>query len=319
MTGQPGRAGPSTTAAAPGAGSGGFLTRIAARAAGAGGAGRLRPRPLSRFEPVPDGGGAELDTFPAGAAFDLATSWTTSLVTEPAGPSSGFGLAAAAGVPSVTRPGRGPWPVHPASGPADALPLGTGRPVETDPAPAEAWAAARPWWVEAPAEAWSGRAGAQDEPLVFPAPAGEAAPPTGDGAAGPAAAGRPAPSADARRSAGGGRDAGASAAGPAARPGRTGGFPAAATAGGAFDERGPAGAAGPALPEPAEPTGRRERWAPPGRRQSPAPAPVVHVTIGRVEVRAVAASATPVERVRPEEPAVATLDQYLRNRARSRG
>ncbi|MFC5884183.1 hypothetical protein RMN57_06885 [Kitasatospora sp. CM 4170] len=96
-------------------------------------------------------------------------------------------------------------------------------------------------------------------------------------------------------------------------------------AGGAFDGRGPAGAEGPAFPGlaesagPADPVGRRERWAPPGRRQAPAPAPVVHVTIGRVEVRAVPASAAPAERVRPEEPAVATLDQYLRNRARSRG
>ncbi|GAA2809435.1 hypothetical protein GCM10010505_39470 [Kitasatospora aburaviensis] len=322
MTEQPGRAGPPTTAAR-GAGTGGFLTRIAARAAGASGAGRLRPRPLSRFEPVPHGAGAELDGFPAGAAFDLATG----RVADPAGRSSGFGGAAAEGVPSVARPGRGPSPLPPAGGSADALPPGTGSPgagPDPDRVPDRAEAPARSWWVEAPAEAWSGRAGVAEEPPPFAAPPGESAPSTGAGRPGPAPAGRSAQPADARRLADGGRDAGDPEAGPAARSGRTGGPPVVA-AGGAFDGRGPAGAEGPAFPGlaesagPADPVGRRERWAPPGRRQAPAPAPVVHVTIGRVEVRAVPASAAPAERVRPEEPAVATLDQYLRNRARSRG
>jgi hypothetical protein len=45
------------------------------------------------------------------------------------------------------------------------------------------------------------------------------------------------------------------------------------------------------------------------------PAPVIHVTIGRVEVRA-AAPAGPAPARRPSAPAVPTLAEYLRRRDR---
>ncbi|MBP0452552.1 hypothetical protein J5Y04_23835 [Kitasatospora sp. RG8] len=57
-----------------------------------------------------------------------------------------------------------------------------------------------------------------------------------------------------------------------------------------------------------------------GRHPAPAPAPtpVVNVSIGRIEVRAVPSTSAADRRDRSEEPAVTTLDQYLRRRSGGR-
>jgi hypothetical protein len=63
---------------------------------------------------------------------------------------------------------------------------------------------------------------------------------------------------------------------------------------------------------------RVERAAPaplPGVPEAPAPAaPIIHVTIGRIEVRATAPQAAAAPARRASAPAVMTLDEYLRRR-----
>jgi hypothetical protein len=78
----------------------------------------------------------------------------------------------------------------------------------------------------------------------------------------------------------------------------------------------------PAAPVTPTPAGlvvqpRVERAAPaslPEVPQAPAPAPTIHVTIGRIEVRATAPQGAAAPARRASAPAVLTLDEYLRRR-----
>jgi hypothetical protein len=54
------------------------------------------------------------------------------------------------------------------------------------------------------------------------------------------------------------------------------------------------------------------------QRESPAPEPVIHVTIGRIEVRAAAAPKAPA-RERPAARPAVDLDEYLRQRSKGEG
>jgi hypothetical protein len=59
----------------------------------------------------------------------------------------------------------------------------------------------------------------------------------------------------------------------------------------------------------------------PGPSGDAGPAPVVHVTIGRIEVRAVPerpTAAAPVAAPRPRSPRVLSLDDYVRQRTGER-
>lgn len=60
----------------------------------------------------------------------------------------------------------------------------------------------------------------------------------------------------------------------------------------------------------------RQPFAP--QRESPAPEPVIHVTIGRIEVRATAAPKGPA-RERPAARPAVDLDEYLRQRSKGEG
>ncbi len=60
----------------------------------------------------------------------------------------------------------------------------------------------------------------------------------------------------------------------------------------------------------------RQPFAP--QREAPAPEPVIHVTIGRIEVRATAAPKAPA-RERPAARPAVDLDEYLRQRSKGEG
>ncbi|MFF2043765.1 hypothetical protein ACFVVX_25425 [Kitasatospora sp. NPDC058170] len=313
MSEQPGRTAPPT------AGAGGFLARIAARAEGVSGPGRLRPRPVSRFERLREDGGAAPDGSPGGADPypDPASPWSAPPVGAarqatdrfaPAGPSAGPragspdrpGGAADAGSSVDPRPSR-TTPARP--GPAgSAGSAGSVRPAER----AEQLSAA----------AWSGLAAAVG------AASDEASAPAGPEQAPRTAEGRPAAGPAADRTDADGRADGADRAARDGLAGRDGPRPRprSRSAPGRSEppDRRPPSAAH--SDEPLDGVGPTEWPMPQARRGRPsAPAPVVHVTIGRVEVRAVPAGPTGPERGRSEEPAVTTLDQYLRRRARDRG
>jgi hypothetical protein len=64
---------------------------------------------------------------------------------------------------------------------------------------------------------------------------------------------------------------------------------------------------------PREKPGGREAKAPAEPQSKPEPAPTIHVTIGRIEVRATTPSAPPHKQ--RTEPQVMSLDEYLRQRA----
>ncbi|MFG3055784.1 hypothetical protein ACGFZP_33215 [Kitasatospora sp. NPDC048239] len=314
MSEQPGRTAPPT------AGAGGFLARIAARAEGVSEPGRLRPRPVSRFERLREDGGAAPDGSPGGADQypDPAPPWSArpaGAARWPAAPPAPTGPPA--GRPDQTAGSEGARlrgaPAGEAAGTGPSADLGWPRSTSARPTPTRKSSArtgpAGP--AEEPsAAAWQGLAAAAGA-----APDGAFAP-SGPGQAPPTAEGRPAtgPAADRAE-----RDA------LAAPDGLT-------DPDGAWFPPRPAGDRS-VLPEepspiadfadstePLDGVGRSEWPMPQTRRGRPsAPAPVVHVTIGRVEVRAVPAGPTGPERVRSEEPAVTTLDQYLRRRARERG
>ena len=57
----------------------------------------------------------------------------------------------------------------------------------------------------------------------------------------------------------------------------------------------------------------RHEWLPARAAATPAPEPVVNVTIGRIEVRVAPAAQAPT-RQRPEGPKPMGLDHYLRQR-----
>jgi hypothetical protein len=73
----------------------------------------------------------------------------------------------------------------------------------------------------------------------------------------------------------------------------------------------------PAMPS----VGRAERrlWPASPPEQPSDPTPVVHVTIGRIEVRAASSRPAAATPARPAAPPVMSLDDYLRDRARERG
>jgi hypothetical protein len=84
--------------------------------------------------------------------------------------------------------------------------------------------------------------------------------------------------------------------------------------------RQPAAARPAPQPVPASPSDQRTSSAPPRivvERSTPSDSAAgeVHVTIGRIEVRAVPAPAPAAPRPKPATPAVMSLDQYLRRRA----
>jgi hypothetical protein len=80
----------------------------------------------------------------------------------------------------------------------------------------------------------------------------------------------------------------------------------------------------PALPHPAPDSPPRPiEWAAvieprvagqADQRSGSPPAPAIHVTIGRIEIRATTPAAAPVRR-QPRQPSVMSLDEYLKQRA----
>jgi hypothetical protein len=280
----------------------GFLTHIAARLGEP--EGQLRPRRPSLFEP------------PVAAASDLV------LVGAPTEglPESAFERIVEADVPAVGTPPAAASPARRrrtrlrAAGPA-----GPDHPADPPPEPAVAPSAARPAAAlarrtapaasaapAAPAEPTDGPRATRDAPV--PKGSGRAIRPTGiaasprtvsaDPAMGPAMGGDPARM-ETRPAAGRGpvprRDDATAAAADAPRD-------MAAT---------PAAPASGILQAPM--VARIMSDPPPARAQRSEPA--IHVTIGRVEIRAVAAA--PSDTTRRERPSpVMSLDDYLRMRAR---
>jgi len=297
MNGQPGGPQPSSAA-----GAGGFLARIAARAEGGSAPGQLRPRPVSRFEQVRDDWEADGYERFADSSRDL----------DPTPPHGTWAAPTAAPLVAENVLPRPPRAV--AAG-ADDRAFGVDRRVV---------AGAEEAAVEVRAEAARGwpHAFVAEAESVSPAAAGApsaAASSAGATSARPALPRRsdtaspdPAPVAPSARAARGESHEAHDGRPPAPRPGRE--RPEAPES-----QRPSAAAEGAVLPERVDRSEQRSVAA--RRRQGPqsSAAPVVHVTIGRVEVRAVPPGPARAERSRPEEPAVAALDQYLRRRARSRG
>lgn len=289
------------------AGAGGFLARMAARAQGGSEWGRLRPRPLSRFEQIRDEREATVPARLAGP----------DTLADPGLPPDD-----ARALPGEDQPLAGQPPAWPPRMPGPA-----GRPTG---AGAEAGDATDAQRVD-PGGRRPDASGARSE-AVGAASSG-AAPIAAMPAAGAVAPHHRRPLGTASTEGPGGMPDGPDglddrSANEQSRDvlGESGGPRPASRSG-----RGPVEARGPQLPAPApaadagtshDRADRSVQRAGAVRRPVAAPppaAPVVHVTIGRIEVRAVPATPAAPERSRPAEPAVATLDQYLRRRARSRG
>ena len=264
----------------------GFLARIAARAGGPDGPGLVRPRPVTRFEPA-------TAAFPVGE-FGLAGDEIRTAL-----PLEFEHTDEVPGEPATAAPARSALPGAASRTAVEALPPGEGAaldprppaaprgPAPADPPPAADPPSAVVASVGAPDDAERRQYGVGSGPADFPEPSASHEP-----------LDRPEP---------GERGTGSKWRGDPFVPPEPHWYP--------NPSETTESAGGAALEDPGGPGQDRAHMR--HRPQSPgAPGPSVHVTIGRVEVRAVPPGASAPGRARPPEPVVSSLEQYLRRRTR---